>query len=103
MVVWTDKALEHITEFIDGAREDTEETAKAYMRRLVDYVDILNTMPELGKDLEFKVLNYDLKQLIHKKHRIIYHLKGDNAVILAVLHTRLDLDKALRKLKKDIK
>lgn len=22
MVVWTDKALEHITEFIDGVRED---------------------------------------------------------------------------------
>ncbi len=103
MVVWTEKALEHITEFIDGAREDTEEVAKAYMRKLVDYVDILNTMPELGKDLEFEVLNYELKQLIHKKHRIIYHLKDNNAIILAVLHTRLDIDKALRKLKRDIK
>ena len=102
MVVWTEKALEHITEFIDEAREDTEEVAKAYMRKLVEYVDILNTMPDLGKDLDFKFLNYELKQLIHKKHRIIYHLKDNNAIILAVLHTRLDIDKALRKLKRDI-
>lgn len=61
MVIWTDNALSHITEFIDEAKEDTEETAKSYMRKLVDYVEILS-----------------------------------------VLHTKLDLGKALRKLKRDI-
>ena len=30
MVIWTDNALSHITEFIDEAKEDTEETAKSY-------------------------------------------------------------------------
>ncbi len=34
MVIWTDNALSHITEFIDEAKEDTEETAKSYMRKL---------------------------------------------------------------------
>ena len=61
MVIWTDNALSHITEFIDEAKEGTEETAKSYMRKLVDYVEILS-----------------------------------------VLHTKLDLGKALRKLKRDI-
>lgn len=102
MVIWTDNALSHITEFIDEAKEDTEETAKSYMRKLVDYVDILETMPELGKNMEYIISNYEIKQLIYKKHRIIYHIKGNDIVILSVLHTRLDLGKSLRKLKRDI-
>lgn len=102
MVIWTDNALSHITEFIDEEKEDTEETAKSYMRRLVDYVDILETMPELGKNMEYIISNYEIRQLIYKKHRIIYHIKENDIVILSVLHTRLDLGKALKNLKRDI-
>ena len=102
MVIWTDNALSHITEFIDEAKEDTEETAKSYMRRLVDYVDILETMPELGKNMEYIISNYEIRQLIYKKHRIIYHIKENDIVILSVLHTRLDLGKVLKNLKRDI-
>ena len=64
MVIWTDNALSHITEFIDEAKEDTEETAKSYMSRLVDYVDILETMPALGKNMEYIISNYEIRQLI---------------------------------------
>lgn len=98
MVTWTDNALSHITEFIDEAKEDTEETAKSYMSRLVDYVDILETMPALGKNMEYIISNYEIRQLIW----IIYHIKENDIVILSVLHTRLDLGKALKNLKRDI-
>ena len=101
MVVWTDNAILHITEFIDESRSNTEETAKTYMRKLVDYVDILETMPELGKNMEYIISNYEVRQMIYKKHRVIYHIKGNDVVILAVLHTRLDIQKALKKLKKN--
>lgn len=46
MVIWTDNAISHFTEFIDEAKEGIEETVKSYMRKLVDYVDILETMPD---------------------------------------------------------
>ena len=103
MVVWTDNAITNITEFINDAKMDTEETAKSYMRKLIDYVDILETMPELGKKINYITLNYEVRQLIYKKHRIIYHIKDTDAVILAVVHTRLDIGKALRKLKRDLR
>ena len=38
----------------------------------------------------------------YKKHRIIYHVKDNNVVILAVIHTRLDVKKAIRSIKKGI-
>lgn len=59
-------------------------------------------MPKIGKETEYIISNYEIRQMIYKKHRIIYHIKGNDAVILAVLHTRLDIDKALRRLKRDI-
>lgn len=102
MVIWTDRAISHITEFIDETIEDTEESAKSYARKLVDYADILDSMPELGKNMRYIISKYEIRQLIYKKHRIIYHIKENDIVILSVLHTRLDLEKALRKLKKDI-
>lgn len=102
MVIWTDMAISHITEFIDEVREDTENTAKSYMSKLIDYTDILETMPEMGKEIEFVISSYEIRQMIYKKHRIIYHIKGNDVVILAVLHTRLDINKALNRLKRDI-
>lgn len=103
MVIWTDTAVSHITDFIDDARQDTENTAKAYMKKLVDYTDILSTMPELGKKMKHIILNYELRQVIYKKHRIIYYIKENNAIIIAILHTKLDIDKALKRIKRDIK
>ena len=102
MVVWTDNAISHITEFIDEAKEGTEETAKAYMRKLVDYTDILETMSEIGKKTNFFISDYEVRQMIYKKHRIFYNIKEKDVVILAIIHTRLDVGKALRKLKRDM-
>ena len=102
MVVWTDNAISHITEFIDEVREGTEKTAKTYMRKLVDYTDILETMPEIGKKTNFYISNYEVRQMIYKKHRIFYNIKGKDVVILAIIHTRLDVGKALRRLKRDM-
>lgn len=102
MVIWTDNAISHITDFIDDSKYNMEENSKSYMRKLIDYADILDTMPDLGKKVDNNIFMYQINQLIYKKHKIIYHKKENDIVILAVLHTRLDINKALRKLKRDI-
>ena len=101
MVVWSDNAISHITEFIDEAKMNTEETAKSYISKLIDYTAILETMPKAGKKMEYIVSKYEIRQMIYKKHRIIYHIKENDIVILAVLHTKLDINTALRKLKRN--
>ena len=39
MVIWTDNAISHITDFIDDSKYNVEENSKLYMRKLVDYAD----------------------------------------------------------------
>ena len=80
MVVWSEVAISHITEFIDEAKEGTEQTAKNYMNKLIDYVDILETMPNLGKDVQMVIYKYNVKQIIYKKHRILYCQENDKEI-----------------------
>lgn len=100
MVIWTDNAISHITEFIDEARIDTEKNVKNYINKLVDYTDTLEKMPKIGKKINYDISNYEIRQIIYKKHKIIYNIKDEDIVILAVIHTILDLNKALKNLKK---
>jgi plasmid stabilization system protein ParE len=99
MVIWAETAINHITQFIDDAKSGTEQTAKKYIEKLIDYVEILNEMPNIGKTFTSKVYKYELRQLLYKKHRIIYYLNNDRVVILAVIHTRLDVKKAIDRIK----
>lgn len=100
MVIWTDNAILNITDFIDNSKSD-EDTAKEYMEKLIDYTGILETMPRIGKEMDNIKTKYELRQMIYKNHRIIYHIKEDKIVIIAILHTRLDLDNAIKRLKRN--
>lgn len=69
---------------------------KNYINKLVDYTETLEKMPKIGKKI-----NYEIRQIIYKKHKIIYNIRAEDIVILAVIHTRLDLNKALKNLKRN--
>lgn len=103
MVIWTNNAVENMQEFIEDARNDTQEVARAYMNRLVDYAETLEKFKNLGTDIEvaFK-LKYELKMLVFESHKIVYTIKNDKIYILAVVHSKLDFNKVLKRLNKNL-
>lgn len=47
--------------------------------------------------MDYVLVDYEIRQLIYKKHRIVYHIKDNNdIVILAIIHTRLNIDITLK-------
>ena len=56
MVIWTDKAKKHITDFIDNARNGTENIAKNYIFKLVEYTYMLDKMKCLGTQLDKNII-----------------------------------------------
>jgi len=52
LVIWTDKAKKHVTVFIDNARNGTENIAKNYIFKLVEYTYMLDKMKYLGVQLD---------------------------------------------------
>ena len=68
MVIWTNNAILHITDFVKEAKNGTEEVAKEYILKLIDYVDTIETMPKIGKKVNYNATNYEIRQIIYKKH-----------------------------------
>lgn len=101
MLIWTDNAIMNITNFIENAKEGTKNVAKSYMDGLLEYANIIDSMNFVGKKINYIVSEYDTRQVIYKKHRIIYHVEENNIIILAVVHTRLDMKKVLDGLKEN--
>lgn len=90
MVIWTDKAKKHITDFIDNARNGTENIAKNYIFKLVEYTYMLDKIKCLGTQLDKKYYLSNIRQLIYKSHRIIYIIENDQIYVLAVISTKID-------------
>ena len=89
MVIWTDSALEDLQNIITFSKA---EKVKSYLKKLVIFTEVLDTMPFIGTKLEFfSKYHNNFFQLIYKNHKIIYFPKNNNIYILFIVHFRQDL------------
>ena len=49
MLIWTEPAKKDVMNYIDTAKTGTEDNLKKYFLELINYIDVLNFMPYLGK------------------------------------------------------
>ncbi len=90
MLIWTKPAQKDVMEFINTAKPGTNSTIKLYFFKLSKYIEILNTMPYLGKKLDLFSLDLNIHQIIYKSHKIIYLIIDSDIYILSVLHSKMD-------------
>lgn len=99
MLIWSDNVIANMTDFIKHSTN--KQNAQEYMSKLVDYVDNLKEMKKLGKDFKYNLFGYELRQLIYKNHRILYSVKENEIIIFTILHSKMDIEKALKRLKRN--
>lgn len=90
-IVWLEDAKNDLINYRKNSSIITEGKVENYITSLMDYVDSLENNPQLGK-LFFTYKKNEIRQLIYKKHRIIYYIKDNEVRILAVIHTARDID-----------
>lgn len=93
MVIWTNSASEDL-KIIQKTSKAIH--IKSYIKQLITFAEILNTMPFVGVKLNsryefFSKYKHTFYQLIYKNHRIIYFVQNNNIYILFVIHFRQDL------------
>ena len=98
VIKWTTSAKQDLKDFIKNARiyNPTQ-----YVTSLMDYAENLAISNQLGKFL-FSINELEIRQLIYKKHRIIYYVEVDEVVILSVVHTARNLTKYIEFLKENM-
>jgi toxin ParE1/3/4 len=86
-VIWTERAVDDLTSIANYCERHSSNYAASIVSKLFKRVNILKTMPEIGRIVPEK--NDDrIRELIEGNYRIIYQFEGlDKVEILLVHHS----------------
>jgi toxin ParE1/3/4 len=95
-VRWSAAALRDLAAISRFLRGSSAAYASRIGQRLIAASSELETMPLLGRMLP-EVDSPYVRELLRENHRIVYTVSETEVEILAVLHSRQDLEKKLRR------
>jgi plasmid stabilization system protein ParE len=100
-VTWTAAAIRHWEQIIEYVSQYAPKTAKALGDRLMRAPDHLVRSPKMGRRVP-AMKRDDLRELVTvRPYRIIYLLRDDECIIVAVIHGAQSLAKAMKRLDLD--
>lgn len=89
-VRWTQHALDDLRAIVDFIARDSSTYAARLARKLVEAPRRLSTLPRSGARVpEFE--RDDLRELTVRPYRIIYAIREDECLVVAVIHGSRDL------------
>ncbi len=99
VIKWSQFSRENLQDFVKNSKIISPLN---YVISLVEYVQYLTENPYLVKTLCY-INGLEIRQLIFKKHKILYHIFYNQIYIISVVHSFQDLDKSLSFIKKFFK
>ncbi len=87
MVIWSAPAKADLRSIHDFIANDSRHYAKKVVRDLIDKTDILDRLPRIGQVVP-ELGDDNIRQLQLYSYRLIYEIKGEDVLILAVVHKR---------------
>ena len=96
-IIWLPQAaqdLQGISDYIGG---QSPAYADTMIDRILDAVEGLERFPNMGPRLSgMRKKGVELRQLVVRPFRIVYRVKYDRVIIVAVVHGARDLRKSMR-------
>jgi plasmid stabilization system protein ParE len=93
-VSWSDAALEHVRMILAKIRGEDPPTAQKWAARIMSAPDILADQPRLGSVVEEFALDH-LRELLVGSFRLIYTIREDECVVVAVIRAQRDITRAI--------
>ena len=90
---WTHEALLRLIEIEDFISQDSADRARKFVDQIIEHAECLSDNPLSGRIVP-EISNPDIRELIFRKYRIVYRVKGNNLDILTVFegHRLLRID-----------
>ena len=82
-IKWTNEALMRLFEIEDFISQDSPERAEKFIDQIIEHAETLSDKPLRGRTVP-EISNPDIRELIFKKYRIVYRVKGNSLDILTV-------------------
>ena len=91
-VEWSRQARSDLRAIHDYIARDSEHYAALQIKRLIEHVEYVSTMPTLGHPVhEFP--DEELRETHQEDYRIIYGFSDTTVEVVTVIHTRQQLSK----------
>lgn len=89
-IIWTNEVYEDIESTAEYILKDSPFYASAFVEEVLLVGKSLKQLPERGRQVP-EVNDNDVREVFVKKYRLIYKIKEDRVIILALIHGARDL------------
>ncbi len=90
MVIWSAPAKADLRSIHDFIAADSRHYARKVVQDLIDKTDILDRLPRVGRVVP-ELGDDNIRELLPFSYRVIYEIKSEVVVVLAVVHKRREL------------
>ena len=85
-IIITNKARNDLYNFFYKSKGNTSNYVLNYIKEVIDYIDTIRQSPLIGKVIYIKKKQM-FRQLIYRKHKIIYIILNNKIYILRIIHS----------------
>ncbi len=82
-IQWTHEARERLFEIEDFIAQDSPEQARKFVDQIIEHAESLSDKPLRGRTVP-EISRPEIRELIFRKYRIVYRIKGNSIDILTV-------------------
>lgn len=84
-IVWAERAIDDLTSIAEYSSRYSEKYASSIVSKLFNKVNILKTMPRIGRIVPEKN-DEKIRELIEGNYRIIYEIRGEERIEVLLVH-----------------
>lgn len=95
-VRWSDSALDDLHAIGEYFERTSRQYARSIVARLYAAPEVLATHPSLGREVPEVEIEH-VREIVREDYRIVYLRTDADVEVLAVIHSRQDLGRKLRK------
>ena len=96
-IIWLPEAAEDLQQIFDFVGQTSPAYSGSVIGRILDAVENLQQFPRMGHGVtEIRIKGVALRELAVPPYRVVYRLREDRVIILAVIHGARLLRKAMR-------
>jgi toxin ParE1/3/4 len=96
-IIWLPQAAEDLQEISDYIGQSSPAYADSMIERIINAVERLEQFPLMGhRVLDVRIKGVELRELSARPYRIVYRVRDDRVVVLAIVHGVRLLRTALR-------
>ncbi len=97
-IEWSPEAIEDIESIADYIQRDSLFYAKAVVNKIFQCTEKLKEFPKIGRVVP-ELEKEDIRELIVYSYRLIYQVKENQILIIAIIHSKRQLEEVIEKYK----